>query len=157
MDLSAPRHPRLVIFGAGKTGQAVARLFADLPFEVEQYDSRSEAAAPGVEIHDEDELVEMAALVGEEDFILVLTHSHDLDYKLVHAALDAARARYCGLMGSRAKRDKFLDQLAADGLEESAIARLTCPVGLPGLKGHEPPVVAISIAAELLQIVQDGE
>lgn len=157
MDLSAPRHPRLVIFGAGKTGQAVARLFADLPFEVEQYDSREEAAAPGVEIHAEDELAEMAALVGEEDFVLVLTHSHDLDYRLVHAVLDAARARYCGLMGSRAKRDKFLDQLAKDGLEESAIARLSCPVGLPGLKGHEPAVVAVSIAAELLQIVQDGE
>lgn len=152
-----PRKPRLVIFGAGHVGQAVARLFAGLPFQVEQYDSRPEAAGPGVAIYGEDDLVEMAGLCGDEDFILILTHSHDLDYRLTHAVLDASQARYCGLIGSMSKRARFLSRLAEDGLEESAIARLTCPIGIPALKGKAPEVIAISVAAELLQLIQDGE
>ncbi len=150
-----PRKPRLVIFGAGHVGQAVARQFAHLPFVVEQYDPRPEAAGPGVATYSEDELVEMAGLLGDDDFACILTHSHDLDYRLTHAILDAATARYCGLIGSRSKKARFLARLAEDGLEESAIARLTCPIGIPELKGKAPEVIAVAIAAQLLQMVQD--
>lgn len=150
-----PRKPRLVIFGAGHVGTAVARQFAPLPFVIEHFDPRPEVSGPGVATYSEDDLVEMAGLLGDDDFACILTHSHDLDYRLVHAMLKAGTARYCGLIGSRSKKARFLARLAEDGLEESAVARLTCPIGIPELKGKAPEVIAVSIAAQLLQMVQD--
>ena len=146
-----------MIFGAGRMGLAVAKVFADLAFRVEHYDSRPEAASADVAIFAEDDLVEMAALAGLEDFVVILTHSHDLDYRLVLAVLGAGQARYCGLIGSQTKRDNFLARLAQDGLSAAAIGRLTCPIGIPSLKGKEPQVIAISVAAQLLELSQEDD
>ena len=40
--------------------------------------------------------------------------------------------------------------MRAAGLESTMIARLVCPIGLEGIAGKEPAVIAISIAAQLL-------
>jgi xanthine/CO dehydrogenase XdhC/CoxF family maturation factor len=36
------------------------------------------------------------------------------------------------------------------------IDRLVCPIGLPGLGGKEPAVIAASVAAQLLIVRQDS-
>ena len=147
------RKPRVLLFGAGHVGQAIARAFAPLPFRLDWQDSREEAAGPGVAIHDEDRLVELAA-ASDEAFVLILTHNHDLDYRLTRAVLTAGTARYCGLIGSDTKRARFLRRLREDGVSEAAIARLTCPIGLPGLKSKAPEVIAVAVAAQLLQMIE---
>ncbi|MDP1736578.1 MAG: XdhC family protein [Caulobacter sp.] len=148
------RKPRLVLFGAGHVGQAIARAFAPLPFALDWHDSREEAAGPGVAVHDEARLVEIAAAVGEADYVLILTHNHDLDYQLTRAVLTAGGGRYTGLIGSDTKRARFLRRLRDDGVSEATIARLTCPIGLPGLKSKAPEVIAVAVAAQLLQMVE---
>ncbi|MCF8505946.1 MAG: XdhC family protein [Caulobacter sp.] len=148
------RRPRLVMFGAGHVGQAIARAFAPLAFALDWHDSREEAAAPGVAIHDETRLIEIAGAVGEADSVLMLTHNHDLDYRLTRAVLTAGTFRYCGLIGSDTKRARFLRRLCEDGVAEAAIARLTCPIGLPGLKSKAPEVIAVAVAAQLLQMIE---
>ena len=77
-----------------------------------------------------------------------MTHDHGLDYRLVAAAL-GGRARFVGLIGSKTKRARFLSRLAADGVDSS---RLTCPIGLPGIEGREPEVIAIALLAQLLML-----
>ena len=142
--------PRVLLFGAGHVGQAIARAFAPLPFRLDWQDSRPEAAAPGVAIQDEARLIELAAQAGPDDLVLILTHNHDLDYQLTRAALTAAPA-YVGLIGSGTKKARFLRRLNDDGVDS---AGLTCPIGIPGLKSKAPEVIAVSVAADLLQRIE---
>ena len=43
-----------------------------------------------------------------------------------------------------------------EGHDEATIARIRCPIGLPGLGGgKEPATIAVSVAAELLELFAD--
>jgi xanthine dehydrogenase accessory factor len=79
-----------------------------------------------------------------------MTHSHPLDLEIVSHALAARRFSFVGLIGSATKRARFLSQMRAAGLSDEALARLVCPIGLPGVEGKEPAVIAAAIAAQLL-------
>jgi xanthine dehydrogenase accessory factor len=137
------------LFGAGHVGRAIAARADGLPFALAWHDSRPELAeSPGVAVADEAAMVAAAAAAPEGSAIIVVTHDHGLDYRLVAAAL-AGPARFVGLIGSRTKRARFLSRLEADGVDG---ARLTCPIGLPGIDGREPEVIAIATLAQLLML-----
>ena len=55
-----------------------------------------------------------------------------------------------GLIGSSAKWTRFQAQLAEAGHAPEAIARITCPIGQPGITGKDPAVIAVAVAAALL-------
>jgi xanthine dehydrogenase accessory factor len=57
---------------------------------------------------------------------------------------------YFGLIGSATKRAKFIRRFAARGIPAEAIARMVCPIGIPGLSGKHPGVIAVAVAAQLL-------
>jgi xanthine dehydrogenase accessory factor len=138
----------------------VARAFAPLPFHLDwlasREDLRPEAGGTRAEILSEDELEEIIEAAPADTFIAIFTHSHELDYRLARAALRRGDLSYVGLIGSRTKRARFEGRFRDDGLDDAAIARLTCPLGVTGLKGKDPAVIAVSLAAELLQLVQEA-
>jgi xanthine dehydrogenase accessory factor len=137
------------LFGAGHVGRAIVARAAGLPLHVAWYDSRAEMAeTPGVFLAGDAQLVAVAAEAPDEAAVVIMTHDHDLDYRLVAAAL-RGRARFVGLIGSQTKRARFLSRLAADGVDS---ARLTCPIGLPRIHGREPEVIAIATLAQLLML-----
>jgi xanthine dehydrogenase accessory factor len=137
------------LFGAGHVGRAIAARATGLPLAIAWYDSRPEAAeTPGVVLADEAGMVACAAGAPDDAAVVVLTHDHALDYRLTAAAL-GGRARFVGLIGSQTKRARFLSRLAADKVDA---ARLTCPIGLPGIGGREPEVIAIATLAQLLML-----
>jgi xanthine dehydrogenase accessory factor len=145
--------PRVLLFGAGPVGQAIARALEPLAFRVSWYDSREEMAAlPGVEVREPDVLAEIAA--AGADYTLIVTHEHALDYAFVSAALAGPGGGYLGMIGSRGKRARFFSRLADDGLGEAALARLTCPIGIPELHDRAPEVIAVSVATDLLLRLQ---
>lgn len=152
-----PALPRVVLFGAGPIGQAVARTFAALPVHLDwlasRGDLRPEAAGTDALLLSDDELVEAVEAAPADSHVVIISHSHDLDYRLARAALAREDLAYVGMMGSRTKRAGFDARLLADGLDEAALARLACPIGIPGLKSREPPVIAIGIAAQVLQVI----
>ena len=41
-------------------------------------------------------------------------------------------------------------RLAQRGFSAAEIAHITCPIGLPGIPGKEPEVIAVAVAAQLL-------
>ena len=82
--------------------------------------------------------------------ILVMTHSHAQDFDIIDAALKRADLGFVGLIGSATKRARFLSRLKARGHSEQALTRLVCPIGVPGITGKEPEVIAVSVAAQLL-------
>lgn len=167
--LPPPRF-HLELHGAGHVGQAIARLMADIDCTVRWVDERADTAetcgadAPGLPTPQA-----LAALPPHIQFVsteqaeaevadappgachLVLTHRHDLDLRIIHAVLQRGDFAFAGLIGSQTKRAKFLHRLEAMGVSNDAIARLTCPIGLPELPGKEPAVIAISVVAQLLQ------
>ena len=83
--------------------------------------------------------------------VLILTHDHALDYRLVAAALRGPAA-FVGLIGSATKRARFLARLERDGFDAAARVRLTCPIGLPGITGKAPEVIALATLAQLLTL-----
>ena len=152
--LPPPFH--VALFGAGHVGKALVKLLADLPCRVTWIDSRAEAfpaempANAAVELTDlpEDEVAALA----HESYVLVMTHSHALDLRIVERALRRPDLRYVGLIGSETKRARFVKRLALRGLAPDEIARLTCPIGIEGIAGKRPAEIAIAVAAQLLQL-----
>jgi xanthine dehydrogenase accessory factor len=141
-----PRTP-LMLFGAGHVGRAVVRALEGLPYLVAWYDSRPDYAdLPGVTFCADDDVAQCVAELQGHGAILIMTHDHALDYRIAHAAL-CGPARYIGLIGSHTKRARFVSRLEAEGID---VTRLTCPVGLLGIPGKEPAVIATAIAAQLL-------
>jgi xanthine dehydrogenase accessory factor len=160
-ELMRPAKPKRVIFGAGHVGQAVARAFAPLPFDLEwlasREDLRPEAGGTHATILEEDELEACIAAAPPATLFAIFTHSHDLDYRLTRAALAKRDFGYLGLIGSRTKRVRFDRRLRDEGFGDAELARLTCPIGIPSLKSKAPAVIAVSLAAELLALTEDPE
>lgn len=139
----------LYMFGAGHVGRAIASHATSLPIHLAWFDARvAEAETPGVMLADEDAMIACAAGAPAGSAVAILTHDHALDYRLTAAAL-ASRAAFVGLIGSRTKRARFLSRLEKDGVDP---ARLTCPIGIPGIPGKEPEVIAIATLAQLLSL-----
>ena len=144
----------LFLFGAGHVGRALVLALAPLPFRTRWIDSRREifperAPANVVMVHAVDPPRELAG-APDGALALVMTHSHPLDLAIVSEALRQQRFSFVGLIGSATKRARFLSQMRAAGLPPEALARLVCPIGLPGVEGKEPAVIAAAIAAQLL-------
>lgn len=139
----------VMMFGAGHVGKAIAARAEGLPLHLAWHDSRPEmAATPGVVLADEEAMVACAGAASAATAVVILTHDHGLDYRLTAAAL-ASPAAYVGLIGSQTKRARFLSRLAKDGIDS---ARLTCPIGIAGITGKEPEVIAIALLAQLLML-----
>jgi xanthine dehydrogenase accessory factor len=142
------------LFGAGHVGRALALALAPLPFAVRWIDPRRDAFpthAPAnvTLIHAPEPSAELAS-APDNALVVVFTHSHALDLEIVAEALSVERFGYVGLIGSATKRARFLSQMRAAGLTEVQLARLVCPIGVPGLESKDPAVIAASTAAQLL-------
>lgn len=147
------RHP-VLLFGAGHVGRALVMALAPLPFAVTWVDAR-EGAFPShlpenaTAVRETSPVRAVAAAPGDA-LVVVMTHSHALDLDLCVAALSRGCFPYVGLIGSATKRARFASQLRAAGVSAASIGRLRCPIGVPGIRGKEPAVIAAAVAAELL-------
>ncbi|MCP8937696.1 xanthine dehydrogenase accessory protein XdhC [Alsobacter sp. SYSU M60028] len=145
----------VLLFGAGHVGRALALALAPLPFRVRWIDSRADAFPPLVPANAEavltaDPEAEIAAAPSGA-LVMIMTHSHPLDLALATAALSRSDLPHVGLIGSATKRARFLRRMRAAGLGDAALARLACPIGVAGVVGKEPAVIAASVAVQLLQ------
>ncbi|HEX2760112.1 MAG TPA: xanthine dehydrogenase accessory protein XdhC, partial [Rhizomicrobium sp.] len=147
--------PRLLLFGAGHVGQALAPIAATLPFHLRWFDTRPEFTVPGVTIAQDPVACVAAAPSGA--FALIFTQSHALDYELTRAVLARGDFAYCGLIGSATKRARFEKRLLADGISSSALSQLVCPIGEIGLTSKVPQVMAVAIAAELMLVQEKAK
>jgi xanthine dehydrogenase accessory factor len=145
---------RLYLFGAGHVGRALVLALAPLPFDTRWIDTRREifperAPTNVAMVHSQEPARELEAAPDGAQ-VLVMTHSHPLDLAIVSEALGQQRFSFVGLIGSATKRARFLSQMRAAGLTEAALEKLVCPIGLPGVEGKEPAVIAAAVAAQLL-------
>ena len=156
--------PALALFGAGHVGRALCTIASQLPLRVSVFDSRQDQcaqvpASPNIDVHTAHDLLPIAQDLRHHDAALVMTHSHDLDYKLCRALLTNTALRYTGLIGSQAKARRFRKALKKDGLTDTQIARLTSPIGAGAAPGKKPGVIALGVLPEILKAcrVDTGE
>ncbi len=141
------------IWGAGHVGRALVCVLQPLPglriTWVDVAPDRFPVVPGGVvqRIAENPAVLVAEAPPGAEH--LVLTFSHALDLELCHQLLGQGFGAL-GLIGSATKWARFRSRLRALGHESAAIARITCPIGDPGL-GKHPQAIAVGVAAELLK------
>jgi len=157
IDVVRPDPFPVLVFGNGHVGRALVQVLGALPAHVRWIDAR-EADFPSTVPAN----VEIVATDAPEDeithaprgaFIVVMTHSHPLDFALIEAALARDDWRYVGLIGSRAKRAQFEKRLAARGMAPESLARVVCPIGSSrgiGIRSKEPGAIAVAVAAEIV-------
>ena len=81
-----------------------------------------------------------------------MTHDHGLDQRLSEQILRRDDFHYFGLIGSRSKRRNFETRMRRRGVDPARFARMTCPIGIDGIRSKQPAQIAISVAAEILQV-----
>lgn len=148
---------RLVLFGAGHVARAVVQILGGLPWHVIWVDERAgefPAEIPAnVHPHITDDPAGDAPDLCNGRHVLILTHNHQLDFELCRTLLSDNRCASIGLIGSQTKARRFRQRLAHRGFAEDLIGRIRCPVGLSSVPGKRPMEVAVSICAELLEMV----
>lgn len=147
--------PALWLYGAGHVGQALIRVLAELPFQVTWIDPRAELLPPGLP----DNVRPLCSSVPENTVqaapasarFLIMTHDHALDYALCRLILQRGDFAWLGLIGSKSKSARFRSRLAREGVSSESLSRLICPIGVEGINSKLPPVIAVAVAAQLLQ------
>jgi xanthine dehydrogenase accessory factor len=132
----------------------VVLALAPLPFAVHWIDTRPDQfpqhVPPNVvTIRSERPAQELAQAPGDA-FVIVITHSHPLDFDITAAALQRETFEFVGLIGSDTKRARFASFARQVGVTARQLDRLVCPIGIAEIKGKEPAVIAAALAAQLL-------
>lgn len=152
----------VALFGGGHVGKALISVLGSLPFAVTWVDSRDEIFPEAVpfnvscEYSDPVQAAVKDLAPGSRVLIMSFSHAEDLD--IVAACLKRQREKsdlpYIGLIGSQTKWATFRHRLQAREFSEDELAHVTCPIGVPGITGKEPEVIAVAVAAQLLQTTQ---
>jgi len=150
----------LALFGGGHVGNALVNVLSTLPFQVQWIDSRDEifpTELPANVVSDHSEPVHAAVeALPSGSSVLIMSFSHAEDLDVVAACLKRQRLhgdlKFVGLIGSKTKWATFQHRLEAKGFSAQELAFITCPIGVDGITGKEPEVIAIAVAAQLLQL-----
>jgi xanthine dehydrogenase accessory factor len=144
----------VLLFGAGHVGRAVVLALAPLPFNVRWIDSRPDQfpqyVPPNVVTICTDAADLELAQAPRDAMIVVMTHSHALDFDITVAALRQQTLEYVGLIGSETKRARLVSVARQLGIPFGAIDRLVCPIGIAAIKSKEPSAIAAALVAQLL-------
>ena len=149
----------LALFGGGHVGRALVNVLSTLPYNVQWIDSRDEIfpahLPPNVVCEHSDPVHAAVADLPSGASVLVMSFSHAEDLDVVAACLKRQRLhgdlKFVGLIGSKTKWATFQHRLEAKGFTAEELAFITCPIGVSGITGKEPEVIAVSVAAQLLQ------
>ena len=153
----------VALFGGGHVGHALTRLLVslpNLPFALTWTDSRDgifPTGLPASVVCEHSEPVQAAVCdLAAQSRVLIMSFSHAEDLDILSACLQRQREQadlpYIGLIGSKTKWATFRHRLQARGFTPDELAHVTSPIGVPGIAGKQPEVIAVAVLAQLLQI-----
>jgi xanthine dehydrogenase accessory factor len=153
-EIHRPAAWQIVIFGAGHVAQALVRTLIPLPCRVLVLDTRPEMLAlvppaANVEARLQEPLVDAVPGLPDRAYVLLMTQGHRSDKPVLEQILKTRQFPYLGVIGSASKAAVLRRELRESGIEGEPAFR--CPMGLP-IGRDTPEEIAISIAAELLQV-----
>ena len=154
-DVYAPP-PRLLVFGAVDTAEALCAAAKSLGWRTIVADARTRFATPD-RLPSADEIVgawpeEALARVQPDHStaVVVLTHDDKFDIPALKGALET-EAFYVGALGSRRNQERRRERLVEAGVPEAALERISGPCGLD-IGAATPAETALSILAEILAV-----
>jgi xanthine dehydrogenase accessory factor len=146
--------PRLFVYGAVDTAEALCRAAKQLGWRTVVADART-SFATRERIPSADELLvlwpdeALAQVQPDVDTaVLVLTHDDKFDLPLLEAVL-GTDVFYVGALGSRRNQERRRALLLERGIEESDLDRISGPAGLD-IGADTPAETALSMLAEIL-------
>ena len=154
----------VALFGGGHVGRALVQVLSMLPMRITWIDSREaifpEAVPAQVQCEHSEPVQSAVATLAPQSRVLIMSFSHAEDLDIVAACLHRLRLHndlpYIGLIGSKTKWATFQKRLSLRGYSEAELARITCPIGVPGIHDKRPEVIAVAVAAQLLQQQEAG-
>jgi xanthine dehydrogenase accessory factor len=160
MRANTSKHQKIALFGGGHVGQALVRTLACLPMQLRWIDSRDEIFPSNLPPHVQTEHSSPVQSAVREltagSHVLIMSFSHAEDLDVVIECLKRQREKadlpFIGLIGSQTKWATFRHRLEDRGFTAEEIAQVTCPIGIDGVHGKEPEVIAVSVAAQLLRL-----
>ncbi len=166
MDAPRQHFAPVALFGGGHVGLALVQVLAALPFALTWVDSRDGVfpASPPLGVVCEHSAPVQAAVpqLAAQSRVLIMSFSHAEDLDVLAACLLRQRLQgdlpFIGLIGSQTKWATLTHRLTARGFSAAELAHVTCPIGVPGIQGRhakEPDVIAVAVAAQLLQTLRD--
>jgi xanthine dehydrogenase accessory factor len=154
----APPSEVLYLYGAGHVGREIVSITADLGFAVRWVDTDASRFPDIIPSHARRVIagdpVAVATAAEPNALHLVMTYSHTMDEHICRALLARGDFGFLGLIGSETKRARFVQRLRAAGVSDEQLKRLISPIGVEGLAGKAPKAIAVSVAVQLLVIVQ---
>ena len=148
---------RLYIFGAGHTGQALAKYALGMDFEIFVIDDRKEYIDQLKEVPEVNKLhlnykkVLPTLPFDEQTFVVILTYEHEIDRDILSYCIKKPHA-YLGMIGSQRKiemtKKMFLDAGIAT---KEQLEKVNMPIGA-NILAETPEEIAISILAELIEV-----
>jgi xanthine dehydrogenase accessory factor len=146
----------LLIFGGGHIGLPLSQFASNLGFRIRIADSRLEYAskerfpkANECILLDLDNL-DLSSIITSETFVVLITHSHEVDYVIVKEVLKTS-ACYIGMIGSSRKVKTTLSRLEKDGFTHEDLNRIYAPIGLD-IGAETPAEIAVAIIAEIIAV-----
>ena len=148
--------PRLLVYGAIDTAEALCRAAKQLGWTTIVADARARFATreriPSADelliAWPEEALEQIRPDVGTA--IVVLTHDDKFDIPMLTGAL-ATDAFYVGALGSRRNQERRRALLSDAGVTEAALERIAGPCGLD-IGAESPAETALSMLAEILAV-----
>ncbi len=158
LQAAEPPAMPVALFGGGHVGLALARVLARLPMRLHWIDSRDEVfpseLPASIQAEHSDPVEAAVRDLCPDSRVLIMSFSHAEDLAIVRACLERRRERddlpFIGLIGSKSKWARFRARLRERGFSEPELDGVCCPIGLPGIAGKQPEVIAVAVAAQLL-------
>ena len=146
----------LYIIGGGHVSVAVSDLFVNLGFHVEVFDDRQNlntleknTSAHKKQVIDFNKIQDYIT-EGFQSYVAIMTNRY-IDDKLVLGKLIRNDFAYIGVLGSKAKLEAMWQVLQREGVTKKELDKVHGPIGI-SIKSQTPQEIAVSIAAEVIQI-----
>jgi xanthine dehydrogenase accessory factor len=147
----------LHIIGGGHCSLAFSRIMSDLDFFISVYDDRPGLVTmtDNVYAHCQHIVPDYSALSdlihgGANEYAVIMTFGYRTDDAAFRALWDKS-FKYIGMLGSKKKIEKLLDDYRKEGVNEAFLTKLVAPVGVP-IKSETTAEIAVSIAAQLIAV-----
>jgi len=146
----------VLIFGGGHVGLALSEQLKMLDFYVSVFDNRKDLDSMNSNsFADEKHIIDFKEIdkyipEKKDVYAIVASFAHTNDMKILRSLLKHP-LKYIGMMGSKHKTKEIFKQLEEEGISKDKLEKVSAPIGVK-IKSNTPREIAVSIAAELIDI-----
>jgi len=148
--------PTLYIFGGGHIALPLARMGKILGFRIAVIDDRAEFANadrfPEADMTLAEDFTKAFARlkIARASYIVIVTRNHQYDDLVLEWAV-GTKAKYIGMIGSKAKNKAIFSHLLTKGTPKEQLDKVPAPIRLE-IQAQTPEEIAVSILAEIIMV-----